>query len=118
METDIFMLRMVCAGFFILGGGALIGSFWQMSRSNTRGIGIMNLRAVCLIIIGTFVAMLAVAVPNTANAGFGILGAIVGYLFGVSNESVSKKGIEKDTSKSDTKKNNNCNCDNANRNQG
>jgi hypothetical protein len=42
----------------------------------------MNLRAVGIIFIGTFAAILAVSKSESLNASLGILGAIAGYLFG------------------------------------
>jgi hypothetical protein len=82
MQTTAFYL------FFILGLVALLGTLWKMSN----GISVMNLRAIALIVIGTFVALLAIAIPESFNASFGILGVIIGYLFGTSGSKSNISG--------------------------
>ncbi len=48
------------------------------------GWGPQNLRAVGLILVATFVSLLAIFEQDAAKSAFGILGAIAGYLFGAS----------------------------------
>jgi hypothetical protein len=62
-----------------LGGITLIGVFWRMQG----GFGPFNLRAVGIVFIGTVSALLAVKDAGSLTAAMGILGAIVGYLFGI-----------------------------------
>ncbi len=49
-----------------------------------RGWGTQNLRVVGLILVATFVSLLAIFERGPASSAFGILGAIAGYLFGAS----------------------------------
>src|ERR1044071_8137167 len=63
-----------------LGAVALLGALCRM-RS---GWGPDNLRAVGLILVATFVSLLALFERDAAKSAFGILGAIAGYLFGAS----------------------------------
>ena len=58
----------------------MLGVFLRMQG----GFGPMNLRAVGIILIGTFAAILAVSKEQSLNASVGILSAIAGYLFGYS----------------------------------
>jgi len=46
------------------------------------GFGIFNVRITGIIIVATFVSILAAMNPTGESAAIGILGAIVGYLFG------------------------------------
>jgi hypothetical protein len=47
------------------------------------GFGPFNLRAVGIVLVATFAALLAVGNQNSLTAAMGILGAIAGYLFGI-----------------------------------
>ena len=61
----------------VLGTVALFGVFTKMKR----GIGPHNLKAIGIIFDAVLVALLSIS--GTANeSALGILGAIVGYLFG------------------------------------
>lgn len=63
-----------------LGAGTLIGVFRKMKP----GFGPMNLRAIGIVLVATFAALLAVADAGGAlTAAMGILGGIAGYLFGI-----------------------------------
>ncbi|HKZ52794.1 MAG TPA: hypothetical protein VJ085_05895 [Candidatus Acidoferrales bacterium] len=62
-----------------MGTIALIGVFWRMSK----GFGPFNLRAVGIVLVGTFSALLALRDSQSLTAAMGILGAIAGYLFGI-----------------------------------
>jgi hypothetical protein len=73
METQ---LMWIISG---IGAIALIGVFIRM----TSGIGPFNLRAVGLVVVATFTALLALRDSGSMTAGMGILGAIAGYLFGI-----------------------------------
>jgi hypothetical protein len=61
-----------------LGAGCLIGVFWKMKG----GFGPVNLRIVGIVLVAVLTALLALAKSNDLTAAMGILGAIVGYLFG------------------------------------
>jgi len=63
----------------MLGAIALVGVFVRMER----GFGPFNLRAVGIVFIGTVSALLALKDASSLTAAMGILGAIVGYLFGI-----------------------------------
>ncbi len=64
----------------VLGFGvfALIRVFSHMKA----GFGVFNVRITGIVIVATFASILAVLNPSTEGAAIGILGAIVGYLFG------------------------------------
>lgn len=62
-----------------LGGVTLIGVFYRMQG----GFGPFNLRAVGIVFVGTVAALLALKDSGSLTAAMGILGAIVGYLFGI-----------------------------------
>jgi hypothetical protein len=61
---------------------ALVGVFVRMKE----GFGPNNLRIVGIVLIATFASVLAVHGDSALTAGMGILGAIAGYLFGVTNK--------------------------------
>jgi hypothetical protein len=59
---------------------ALIGVFCRMEK----GFGPYNLRAVGIVVVGSFSALLAASDGGSSlTAAMGILGAIAGYLFGI-----------------------------------
>ena len=62
-----------------LGAITLIGVFWRMQG----GFGPFNLRAVGIVFVGTIAALLAIKDTSSLTAAMGILGAIIGYLFGI-----------------------------------
>jgi len=62
-----------------IGTIALLGSFWKMKP----GFGPFNLRVVGIVVVGTFATLLALQGGESITAAMGILGAIVGYLFGI-----------------------------------
>ena len=63
----------------VIGAGTLVGVFLRMKE----GFGPFNLRAVGIVVIATFAALLAVRGDSALTAGMGILGATAGYLFGI-----------------------------------
>lgn len=85
METFLIMLETAdlnrgIAIIVIVGFGtfALNKIFKQMKE----GFGIFNVRITGIVVVATFACILAVLSPSTESAAIGILGAIVGYLFG------------------------------------
>ncbi len=79
---------------WIIGGlGALtmIGVFAVFLRRN-QGFGPLNLRAVGIVLVGTFAALLAVTGDRGLAAGIGVLGAIAGYLFGINDQAPAVRG--------------------------
>ncbi len=74
--TIDLQLLWIIAGF---GAMALAGVFWKM----TNGFGPFNLRAVGIVLVATFSALLALREGGSLTAAMGILGAIAGYLFGL-----------------------------------
>jgi len=62
----------------VLGGLTLILVFRQMKG----GFGPFNLRVVGIVLVATFAAILGIIDGSKMTASIGILGAIVGYLFG------------------------------------
>ena len=70
--------------WFIAGFGLLTmaGVFWRMQR----GFGPFNLRAVGIVLVATFAALLALKDTSSLTAAMGILGAIAGYLFGIKDK--------------------------------
>lgn len=77
----------------IIGGATMLGVFIRMRG----GFGPMNLRAVGIILIGTFAAILAVSKEQSLNASLGILGAIAGYLFGYRDSKEKEEGASSNT---------------------
>jgi len=66
----------------LVGAGAMFGVFYILYRKG-QGFGPMNLRAMGIVLVGTFAALLAVQGGGSGlTAGFGVLGAIAGYIFG------------------------------------
>ena len=63
----------------VIGALALGGVFFRM----TKGFGPFNLRAVGIVLVATFAALLALRDGGSLTAAMGILGAIAGYLFGI-----------------------------------
>lgn len=61
------------------GAVALIGAYLKMKP----GFGPFNLRVVGIILVGTFATLLALQGGESITAAMGILGAIIGYLFGI-----------------------------------
>ncbi len=66
--------------FGLLVIGAAFYTFWRKDQ----GFGINNLRVVGLILVSTFASVLALTNAPNLNIAIGLLGAIAGYLFGVS----------------------------------
>ena len=62
-----------------IGTVGLVGVFWRMNQ----GFGPFNLRAVGIVMVATFAALLATREGGSLTAAMGILGAIAGYLFGI-----------------------------------
>jgi flagellar motor component MotA len=62
----------------VLGLVTLGGVFYRM-----QGGGPFNLRAVGIVMVATFAALLALKDSSSLTAAMGILGAIAGYLFGI-----------------------------------
>jgi hypothetical protein len=62
----------------------LIGSCTLALATNQMkgGFGPQNLRVVGIVLVATLVSLLAILNEQALNAGIGILGAIIGYLFG------------------------------------
>jgi len=71
----------------VLGAGALFGVFKNMKP----GFGPQNIRAIGIVLVATFAAMLGVKDPGALTAAMGILGAIAGYLFGVKDPTRTPK---------------------------
>ena len=69
-----------------IGAVTLIGVFVRM----TKGFGPFNLRAVGIVLIATFSALLATRDGGSLTAAMGILGAIAGYLFGIKDTAQQK----------------------------
>ena len=61
----------------VLGTAALFGVFLKMRR----GIGPQNLKAIGIVFVAVLVSLLAIS-GSASESALGILGAIVGYLFG------------------------------------
>lgn len=66
----------------VIGLLTLVGVFASSYRRG-QGLGPLNLRAVGIVLVGTFAALLAAQGGSGLTAGFGVLGAIAGYIFGL-----------------------------------
>ena len=73
-----------------LGTLALLGALCRMRP----GWGTENLRVVGLILVATFVSLLAIYEGDASRSAFGILGAIAGYLFGVADRNCKRPNAE------------------------
>jgi len=82
----------------IFGFATLGGVFYKMKS----GFGPFNLRVVGIVMIATFSTLLALAKTDSLNAAMGILGAIAGYLFGITDsqekDKEKKTGVNMDSS--------------------
>lgn len=77
MEFNNFTIAIV--GFMVIGAGSLIAAFKNMKK----GFGPNNLRVIGIILVATFAAVMSIINKESMNASIGILGAIIGYLFGI-----------------------------------
>ena len=66
-----------------IGFVTIVGVFWRMQG----GFGPFNLRTIGIVFVGTLSALLAVKDSGSLTAAMGILGAIIGYLFGIKDRS-------------------------------
>lgn len=65
----------------LIGGGTLFGVFKKMKG----GFGPQNLSVTIIILVAIFVMIAGLVKTEYFNNAIGILGAIVGYIFGFSN---------------------------------
>lgn len=79
MELYIYVIA-------VIGAGTLIGVF----VTKKPGFGPYTLRATGIVLVATFVSILAVKSDTCLNAAFGILGAIAGYLFSIHTDTDDK----------------------------
>jgi len=70
----------------VIGTLTLVGVFLKMQS----GFGPFNLRAVGIVLVATFAALLALKDNSALTAAMGILGGIAGYLFGIRDSGVQK----------------------------
>ena len=97
--NDNCYLTWIIAG---LGFVALLGVFITIiiraKKEHGKGMGPYNLRAIGIVIVLTFTALIATT-PNSQNstltATIGIFGAIAGYLFGEKEPKTSRESLEK-----------------------
>ena len=91
------MIIIVLAVVSLIGSGCLYGAFKKMKG----GFGPQNLRAIVIILVSTFATLIAILRVDLSNAAIGILGAIIGYLFGSSEPNRKSKSEEKDDEEKD-----------------
>jgi len=72
---DTYLMLIIAA----LGALTMGGVLWKMER----GFGPFNLRAVGIVLVATFAALLGMRDGSAMAAAMGILGGIAGYLFGI-----------------------------------
>ena len=65
-----------------LGLIALVGTFYRMNK----GFGPNNLKALGIVLVATFAALLATKDAGSLTAGVGLLGSVAGYIFGSPKE--------------------------------
>ncbi|WP_163835894.1 hypothetical protein [Spartinivicinus ruber] len=85
INQNIAVLSVLGFGVF-----AIIQIFNHMKKD----FGVFNIRITGIVIVATFSTILAVLNPSTDNAAIGILGAIVGYLFGYGVPAEKKQKTE------------------------
>jgi hypothetical protein len=78
-DHEVNMDSTIVAVISGLGILALIGVFKQMKG----GFGPFNLRALGIVLVAVLASLLAMKDGGSITAAMGILGAIVGYLFGI-----------------------------------
>ena len=72
----------------VFGFTALLGVLYRMKP----GFGPQNIRAIGIVIVATFAALLAQSAEGGLTAAMGILGAIAGYIFGIRDGSSESDG--------------------------
>ena len=77
----------------VFGLVALLGVFCVLHRKK-QGFGDNNLKAVGIVIVATFAALLATKDAGALTAGVGLLGSVAGYLFGSPKGSETPSGSE------------------------
>jgi hypothetical protein len=75
---DVYLMRIIA----VFGALTMGGVFWKMEC----GFGPFNLRAVGIVLVATFAALLAMRDGSAMTAAMGILGGIAGYLFGIRDQ--------------------------------
>jgi hypothetical protein len=85
MDTNTCSITWIIAGLGLI---ALVGVFCRMKQ----GFGPNNLKAVGIVIVATFAALLATKDAGALTAGVGLLGSVAGYLFGSPKEKDDKSG--------------------------
>ncbi|WP_319380548.1 hypothetical protein [Thiomicrorhabdus sp.] len=85
MEEAIALLKEVeinrgIALLAVLGFGVF--AMLQVFKHMKNGFGVFNVRITGIVIVATLASIIAVLNPSAESAAIGILGAIVGYLFG------------------------------------
>ena len=81
MEQYVYIIALI-------GIVTLMGVFAKMKP----GFGPYNLRAMGIVLVATFVSILALKSDTCLNAAFGILGAIAGYLFSIQKDDKHEDG--------------------------
>lgn len=84
MECLTTQLLWIIAFFGLITMG---GALWKMKE----GFGYFNLRVIGIILVSVIASLIAVVNKDALNATMGILGAIVGYLFGLHDSSKGSK---------------------------
>lgn len=98
--NDNCYLTWIIAG---LGLVALLGVFITIIKQG-KGMGPYNLRAIGIVIVLTFTALIATKFQDsTLTAAIGIFGAIAGYLFGEKEPKTSRKSLEQRVSELETR---------------
>lgn len=77
--NDCILIASVLIAVVLFGGATSAVSFWKMRG----GFGPYNLRAAILPLVATLTVLLAISGHASDDAAIGLLGAIVGYLFGL-----------------------------------
>jgi hypothetical protein len=67
---------------FVFGLIALVGAFKNM----VKGFSPYNMKILGIILVATFSSLLAINHEDGMTSAMGILGAIVGYLFGINDQ--------------------------------
>ncbi len=75
---DVYLMWIIA----VFGALTMGGVFWKMES----GFGPFNLRAVGIVLVATFAALLAMRDGSAMTAAMGILGGIAGYLFGIRDQ--------------------------------
>ena len=89
--NSTILTYIITCGILLLGSATLIGVFKKMKG----GFGPQNLRIVIIILGLIFITLLGCLNSDTIKAAVGLIGTIVGYIFGINGKSTGNDNEQK-----------------------